>query len=270
MTPAPMWINGRIVSSGDSTILTNDHGLLIGDGTFDTLAVRDGSPRFLARHLRRLRSGIDRLGIGPTPNDAALREAIGQLIASTGVQDARVRITVTAGPGLSARVRGTTPTTIVTIDELGAAPTSVALGTVEWTRNERSPLAGIKSTSWSENAQILRWVRAHGFDEAVLFDTTGRLSECCAANLFLVVDGAIATPALSTGCLPGIIREVLVESGAAVEADLTGVHLERATEAFITSSTNEVVSVSRIDSRQLSIDGPFTSMARDAVAAASH
>ena len=155
---------------------------------------------------------------------------------------------------------------MITIEQAAPAPSSVALTRVDWIRNERSALRGIKSTSWSENAQILRSVRSQGFDEAVLCDSTGLLSECCAANLFLVIDGEIATPSLRSGCLPGIIREVLLDSGLASERDLAPEQLIVAEEIFISSSINEIVGVSRVHDRKLLVDGPATLRARAAVA----
>jgi branched-chain amino acid aminotransferase len=155
---------------------------------------------------------------------------------------------------------------IISIEEAAAPPDSMTLTQVEWIRNERSPLTGIKSTSWSENAQILRSVRAQGFDEAVLCDSTGLLSECCAANLFLVIDGRIMTPSWRSGCLPGIIREVLLESGDATECNLPPDQLLLAEEIFITSSINEIVGVSRVGDHHLLVDGPGTQQARAALA----
>ena len=109
-------------------------------------------------------------------------------------------------------------------------------------------------------------MRSQGFDEAVLCDSTGLLSECCAANLFLVIAGEITTPSLRSGCLPGIIREFLLDSGLASERDLAPELLNLAEEIFISSSINEIVGVSRVDDRLLPVDGPATLRARVAVA----
>jgi branched-chain amino acid aminotransferase len=266
MTEPLIWINGQILRKIDAVVAAQDHGLLIGDGVFDTLSVREGVLQFPDRHFRRLRHGIDRLGIEPTPTADTLRSAIDGLIETSGITRGRVRITVTPGVGGMGRSRGSAPTTIITIEPAAPVPVSVTLTRVDWIRNERSPLTGIKSTSWSENAQILRSVRSQGFDEAVLCDSTGLLSECCAANLFLVIGGEIITPSVRSGCLPGIIREVLLDSGLANERDLAPELLTVAEEIFISSSINEIVGVSGVDDRQLLVDGPATLRARAAVA----
>lgn len=257
-----MWVNGELVDSSFPAISAHDHGLLLGDGVFDTLIVRDGTPVFLERHLRRLRAGINRLAITPTPTDSEITAGIHQLIDVNNFENARVRITVTPGPGASPRERGARPLTLIALSPLAEAPASVSLCTVEWTRNERSPLAGIKSTSWGDNALILRHAQQLGFNNAVLCDTTGRLSECTTSNLFLVIDQRIVTPSLDSGCLPGILREVLLEAELATEGDLTPAELDRASEAFITSSTTGIVPVHRVDSRDYAVNGPLTTFAR--------
>jgi branched-chain amino acid aminotransferase len=266
MTEPSIWINGELLLASTSGITANDHGFLLGDGVFDTLIIRNEKPIFLDRHLCRLRNGIDRLQIKGAPTDSELSTALSQLIAANNAADARLRITVTPGPGPSPRQRGTQPLTVITTSPLPDAPSSASLCTVEWTRNERSHLAGIKSTSWGENAAILRYATAKGFDNAILCDSTGRLSECTTSNLFLVIDDCIVTPSLVSGCLPGIIREVLLEENVASERDLFPSDFERATEAFITSSTTGVVPVQRIDDRAFPTDGQFTATAREAIA----
>lgn len=274
MTPSELpllWIDGEIHGPSAAGVSALDHGLLLGDGVFDTIAVRGGQPVFLERHLRRLRRGIDRLAIDRTPSDTELVSGVEELVNEAGLAEARIRITVTPGPGPgpSPRDRGEHPLTVISIDALHRVPTSVSLCTVGWIRNERSPLAGIKSTSWGDNASILRFARAGGHDNAILCDSVGRLSECTTSNLFLVVDQVVLTPSLGSGCLPGIIREVLLESGIATEADLRPEDLDRATEVFVTSSTTGVVPVRRIDARDFTIVGPLTGRAGRAVEEAS-
>jgi len=266
MTEPSIWINGELLLASTPGIPANDHGFLLGDGVFDTLIIRDEKPIFLDRHLRRLRNGIDRLQIKGAPTDSELSTALSQLIAANNAADARLRITVTPGPGPSPRQRGTQPLTVITTSPLPDAPSSVSLCTVAWTRNERSPLAGIKSTSWGENAAILRHATTNSFDNAILCDSTGRLSECTTSNLFLVIDERIVTPSLASGCLPGIIREVLIEEKLAAEHDLFPSDFARATEAFITSSTTGVVPVQRIDDRTFPTNGLSTAAAHEAIA----
>ena len=260
-----IWVNGELLESAKPSLSANDHGFLLGDGIFETLIVRDRHAVFIDRHLRRLRTGIHRLLIANTPPDDQLTDAILLLLDANDLDDARVRITVTPGSGISALERGTQPLTVMTAVPLRTKPSSVSLCTVEWVRNERSPLAGLKSTSWGENASILRFARTNGFDNAILCDSTGRLSECTTSNLYLVIDQQIVTPTLNSGCLPGIIREVLLEKGIATERDLFPSDLAQATAVFITSSTTGVVPVHRVDQLRFADDSQQTAAANDAI-----
>ncbi|MEJ6738998.1 MAG: aminotransferase class IV [Actinomycetota bacterium] len=265
MSAQLIWVNGELLDSSAPSLSASDHGFLLGDGIFETLIARGRKPVFIDRHLRRLRTGIDRLLIGNTPPDDQLTSGIAQLLNANHLSDARVRITLTPGSGISALERGTQPLTVMTAVPLDAKPSSVSLCTVDWVRNERSPLAGLKSTSWGENASILRFARTKGFDNAILCDSTGRLSECTTANLFAVIDEKIFTPALNTGCLPGIIREVLLEKGIATERDLFPADLAQATEIFITSTITGGGPVHRVDQLQFANDSQQTAAANDVI-----
>jgi branched-chain amino acid aminotransferase len=265
MTAQSMWLNGELIDDSSPAVFANDHGFLLGDGVFDTLAIHDGAPVFLDRHLRRLRNGVDRLLIANAPTDEELSSALSQLIEVNGIDDARARITITPGPGSSPRDRGAQPLTVISTSPLHKAPSSVSLCTVQWTRNERSPLAGVKSTSWGENATILRFATTNGFDNAILCDSTGRLSECTTSNVFLVIGEQIVTPSLDSGCLPGIIREVLIDEQFVSEQDLVPSDLALATEVFITSSTTGIVPVHCVDERSYATHGPLTAAAMDLI-----
>jgi len=107
--------------------------------------------------------------------------------------------------------------------------------------NEHGALSGVKSTSYAENILAYRHAASAGADEAVLLNTSGNLCECSMSNIFLVKKGEVLTPALSSGCLPGVTRASL--SFLCPEADitfkqcdLTEEDLFSADEIFITST----------------------------------
>lgn len=241
-----IWFDGRILPADTPVATALDHGLLLGDGVFEVLVVRGRRPVMLERHLRRLRRGLDRLGISGTPDDSSIGDAIDALVVAADLDEARVRITISPGPGPGPRQRGDAPLCVIAIDHLTAPPTSTTLTIAPWPRNERSPLAGIKASAWSENALALRHAAAHGFGNALFLDTTGRLSECASSNIFLVFVDEILTPTLASGCLAGTARELLLETGAVRECDLFPADLERADAVFTTSATG-LVPVVRID-----------------------
>ena len=257
------WVGDGLVDAEHAVVSVLDHGLTVGDGVFETILVRGGGPFALSLHLARLRRSLAGLGI-PGPPDALVREAVGAVVAGSGVPTdfARLRITVTSGAGPFGSDRGdAAPTLVVTMTAASPWPPTTSLATVPWTRNERSATAGLKTTSYAENAIALAHAKRLGASEAVLADTLGRLSECTGSNVFVVVDGVVLTPSLDTGCLAGVTRELVLRWGTAV-ADIREAHLpldvlSSADEVFITSSTRDVHPVVRVDDRAIEA-GPVT------------
>jgi branched-chain amino acid aminotransferase len=128
--------------------------------------------------------------------------------------------------------------------------------TLPWPRNERSPLAGVKSTSYAENALALAEARRHGADEAVFFNTAGRLCEGSGSNVFVVQEGILVTPPLEDGCLAGVTRSLVLELARdlglpARESPVTMGTWTNLSEAFLTSTTRDIQPVGRIDDRDL-------------------
>ena len=257
------WVNDALVDAEQATVSVLDHGVTVGDGVFETVLVRDGRAFALTRHLDRLRRSLAGLGIdGPT--EAGVRAAVDAVISGSGVGTdfSRQRITVTSGVGPFGSDRGEAePTLIVTLATAAPWPATTSLATVPWVRNERSAIAGLKTTSYAENAIALADAKRRGASEAVMADTQGRLSECTGSNVFVVVGGDVLTPSLASGCLQGVTRDLVLEWGAEVasvtEAELPFDVLFSADEVFITSSTRDVHPVTRIDEREMHA-GPIT------------
>ncbi len=262
------WLShaGGLVDASEARVSVLDHGFTVADGVFETLKVADGAAFALSRHVDRLMRSAGAMGL-PAPDRAqvvsAVRETVeanAPLLGALG----RLRITYTAGDAPLGSDRGEAgPTLVVAVSAMHPWPESAAVITVPWPRNERSPLAGVKSTSYAENVLALARAHDHGAGEALLPDTQGRLCEGTGSNVFLVLDGRLLTPSLATGCLPGITRELVLEWSDAVEDDVPLAALEAAEEVFITSSTRDVQPVHRVDSRSLAAPGPVTAEVRD-------
>lgn len=212
MTQTVIWTDGRLVTPGEGVISAIDHGITVGDGVFETCAVFDGQAFALTRHLKRLARSAAGLGIAE-PDEQRIREGVAAVLAA-GPDAGRLRITVTDGAGPLASGRSDGPQTVVvaagpaTIRPEGRAVRS------PWTRNERSAVAGLKTTSYAENVVALADAAAKGGDEAVLANTRGELCEGTGSNVFVERHGELVTPPLSAGCLAGITRELLLEWGA--------------------------------------------------------
>jgi branched-chain amino acid aminotransferase len=260
-----VWINGEIVSYDDASVSVFDHGLLVGDGVFETFRVIDGEPFAITRHMQRLAASAATVGIEP-PSSQVLTAAIAELIAHSGLSQARLRLTVTSGPGPLGSARGSGPATaVLAISPNGGWPEAAAVSVVPWPRNERGALAGVKSTSYAENAVALARAHAAGASEAIFANTVGNLCEGTGSNIFVGIGGRLVTPPLSAGCLAGVTRALLLETKHAVEEDLPIETLSRADEAFLTSSTRNVHPISEVDGIALpSCPGPLSRAAGEA------
>ena len=235
-----VWINGTVCDAEDARVSPFDHGLLTGDGVFETLKVYDGRPFAARRHLDRLAVSAGGMGL-PVPDAATLRDAMAAVIAGNGLGSGRIRITLTGGVSpLGSDRGGDGPLVVVAGGPLSDWPPTTDVVVVPWPRNERGALAGLKTTSYGENVVALARAKAHGAGEAIFANTVGSLCEGTGSNVFLVLDGELITPPLSSGCLAGVTRALVLEVTDAVERDVPVGALAEAEEAFLSSTTREV------------------------------
>ena len=266
MTEPPIWLNGSLVAADDASIPALDHGVTVGDGVFETMRIYDGVAFALRRHLERLERSATGLGLA-LPARSLLRRAVEEVVTASTLRDGRVRLTITAGPGpLGSGRTGGDATVIAAVAPLEPAAPTTAVVTVPWVRNERSPLAGLKTTSYAENVVALARAKEAGASEALFANTVGELCEGTGTNVFLVLDGRLVTPPLSSGCLAGVTRELVLEVVEAEERSVPFEALADAEEVFLTSSTREVQAVTKVDDRALAA-GPITAAAAEAFTA---
>jgi branched-chain amino acid aminotransferase len=263
-----VWLNGSLVPAGDATVSIFDHGLTVGDGVFETLKAIDGRPFAVRRHLERLHRSAEGLDLRIPFDDEQLRGAMTEVLASGGFAQARVRITVTGGIAPLGSERGERgATVVVAAGELEAADPTTAVCVVPWPRNERGAMAGIKTTSYAENVRALAHAKQRGCTEALFENTVGNLCEGTGSNVFVGIGGRLLTPPLSSGCLAGVTRDLLLEVTDAIEEDVSMDAFRRADEVFVTSTGRDVQPVHRVDDRAVPAPGPLTRAAADAFAA---
>ncbi len=257
-----VWIDGALVAVADARISPFDHGLLVGDGVFETIRVYGGEPFAWTRHLDRLAHSASGLGL-PVPSGDSLRAAACDVLSANGHDEARLRITVTGGVAPLGSERGTAGTTVVVASSpLRAWPDSVRVVVVPWVRNDRGATAGLKTTSYAENVRALAYAHERDASEAIFANTRDELCEATGSNVFVVRDGVVATPPGSSGCLLGVTRALVLElaDAAGIAIDETPLPLDAlrdADEAFLTSTTREVQPISHVDDRVVpSVPGP--------------
>lgn len=262
------WLNGQVLQSPDEpSISALDHGMIVGDGVFETVKIEGGEPFALTRHLDRLVRSAEGLGIGK-PDVGAVREGIAATMEGQDLPFGRIRVTVTSGPGPLGSPRGSAGLTHVVITEPCERPPSVsAIATVPWPRNERGALVGLKTTSYAENALMVEYALAHGASEAVMPNTAGMLCEGTGSSIFYVVGEQLITPTLEAGPLAGVTRALILEWCAGeldvVERDAPIDVLQTADEVILVGTTRDVQGISHVDGRELAAPGPVTRKAQE-------
>ncbi|MFJ7268347.1 aminotransferase class IV [Streptomyces sp. NPDC099050] len=257
-----IWLDGALRDADESKVSVFDHGLTVGDGVFETLKAEHGTTFALTRHLDRLTRSARGLGL-PDPDLDEVRRACAAVLEANPLPLGRLRVTYTGGVSPLGSDRGEAgPTLIVALAGATRRPDTTAVVTVPWVRNERSAVAGLKTTSYAENVVALAAAHRAGASEALFANTVGRLCEGTGSNVFVVLDGQLHTPPVVSGCLGGITRALVAEWCGAKETDLPFEALEQAEEVFLTSSLRDVQAVVRIDGRELgSAPGPVTAEA---------
>lgn len=210
---AVVWVDGALKAADEPIVSAQNHGLTVGDGVFETLAVRGGEAFALTRHLVRLQYSMDRMGMSDI-DMGAVRDGVAAVMEASPGSVERIRITVISGPGPMSSVRGTASPNIIIWGGPSTIPAECRAVRAPWKRNERSAIAGVKSTSYAENVVMANYAANRDADEALMSNTFGYLCEGTGTNVLIEKGGEILTPPLSSGCLAGITRGLALEWGA--------------------------------------------------------
>jgi branched-chain amino acid aminotransferase len=248
-----VWLNGRRYDDPQqATVAGVDHGLVVGDGVFETLKVTERGAFAVRRHLARLNRSAAALAL-PEPDHGQIREGIDAVLDGRDFPRGKLRITYTGGRGpLGSEAAYGPPTLIIMLAPADAAPRLTSIVTAPWTRNEHGALAGVKSTSYAENVRGLRHAANCGASEAIFLNTAGHICEGTGTNIFMVFGDKVITPPLSSGPLAGVTRELIMEWSAVEQQDLTLDEAMLADEVFLTSSMRDVQGVERWGDRPFS------------------
>ena len=248
MSDAPkVWINGELLPADEVRVSPFDLGLTVGLGVFETMVAYQGKVFAYDLHHRRLEASAEVLGIA-VPEQELIEKAMNEVIGQQDIQAGRLRVRVSLSGGNNALQGGDQQGNLM----VSAVTIPVAhdrdlakLVQVPFTINEHAATSGLKSASYADHVLAYRYALKRGGDEALMLNTRGEVCEAAMSNLFVVKDGVVKTPALSSGCLAGVTRELIIrqclEHNLPVqECDLVLEDVHAADELFLTSSVREL------------------------------
>lgn len=265
MNQALVNINGQISDSASAKISVFDRGFLYGDSIYEVIRTYRGKFFAMDEHLDRLEksAGLLHMNISQS-KDELENECERTLAAFRSVhpdREAYCRIIVTRGVGKIGFSRSCveTPTQVIVIVQPIESPSletrekGIALKIVDRLRNDRRALdPAMKSGNYLNSVLAYLEAQDEGFDDAILCDSTGHVTEGTTFNLFYVKNGELATSPLDIGILDGITRRAVIQIARdlkipVIETRFSKEHLYEADEVFITGSVKEVLAVTRLD-----------------------
>jgi D-alanine transaminase len=262
------YVNGRYLPHGAATVHVEDRGYQFSDGVYEVCEVRGGSIIDQRRHLARLKRSLHELRIEMPMSEAALAIVMRECMRRNRVRDGLIYLQITRGVARRDHgfpPPGTRPSVVVTahgMDVAGSERTAadgIAVITVPDNRWQR---VDIKSISLLPNVLAKQAARENGAKEAWFVDRAGHVTEGSSSNAWIVTRGGkVVTRPADNGILRGITRTVLIDVIRAQglefeERPFTVEEAYGAREAFLTSASQIVMPVVRIDDRPVGNGAP--------------
>ena len=249
--------NDRVQEATELSLSPGQVGLLSGWGVFSTLRVADGVLFAWERHWARIARDAKALHV-PLPEDPErVRTNLLELLDANGAHNCTLRLVIVRNGGgmWAGPSNGRVSDVIALTADSKEWGEGVKLAYQAAARYAAGQFAGAKIISWAMNLTWLESAQTRGFDEVILLNERGEVAECTSANIFIADGNQVWTPPLSSGCLPGITREVLLSEvrvpGIRIgEKALMPTDLERADEVFITSTTRDLLPVVQVEDKK--------------------
>jgi branched-chain amino acid aminotransferase group I len=253
-----VYLNGSLVPRSMARISVFDHGFLYGYGLFETMRAYNGKIFLLERHIKRLSGSAEVIGLGQKLAGIDLGKACRDTLEANKLREARVRLTVTNGESdaLPWIDTGGKPTVVVTARPY--TPFSAEkygegfrVGIASVRRCRQSVVASMKSVNYLASVMARMEAAVRGLDEALILNDDGYIAEGGGCNVFFVRDSRLVTPALNSGILPGVTREVVMELAASLGIETSqgtvgiGV-IRKCDEAFVTNAVIEIMPVTEV------------------------
>ncbi len=260
-----VYLNDKIVDSDQAMISAMDAGFLYGAGLFETMRCHNGVVFSLQDHLDRLFFSSAKLGINISHDKQGLSHAIDEVLTANGLNEARIRLTVSTGvvAGDSQEVQSTV---LIAATELQDYPDvyyqkGIQVILCPHRQNPSDPLTGHKTTSCFSRMTAIKQAHQKKAAEALWFTTDGRLAEGCISNCFLVKNEKILTPPIETRILPGVAREnvckiAIRDKIELIERPLIIDDLLASDEVFLTNVIMKVIPVIGIEKHTVGTGSP--------------
>jgi aminodeoxychorismate lyase len=257
-----VFLNGQFVPEKQAVVSAFDRGFLYGDGLFETLRVVNGVPFRWRQHLERLQRGAEVLKIALPFGPAALSNFAARLLKKNRLKDALLRVHLSRGRGLrgySPR-RAERPTVVMSLHEPPKLhrrpPLRWRLITSSIRLLANDPLAQFKTCNRLPHILARAEAERAGADEALLLNNNGLVAEASTSNVFCIQQGAVCTPPLPSGILPGVTRAVILELCQSLglrsrESRMTPRQIFKADGVFLSLSSLGVVETIALDGRRI-------------------
>jgi len=231
--------------------------LLTGDGVFETMIAYNSVPFAFTRHYNRLKKSASAFGL-KVPEFELLRDACIEVLKKNNSFPSRLRITITGGPSPLGSEKGNAEENIIIASSLAPTqPETSRVITVSYPRNQYGALAGLKTTSYGENVIALADAHSKGAREAIFGNVSGDLCEGTGSNIFVLHSQKLITPPISSGCLAGVTRSLVIEicnklDIPVFEENIKLDLLESVEFAFLTSTLREIQAIDSVNGTSLS------------------
>lgn len=251
-----IWLDGKLIEAKPSLLESLAPGVLKAKGVFETMRAREGKIPLLAAHLKRMSRGLKVLKLAPPVPVSRIREHITRLLEVNRLQNARVRVMVWHKGG-----RRHCAIICEPFQAPGARQYSKGFKAMLTGGHRRQTPVPVKSLDYKIFRESLRKARAAGFDEALLLNHKGELVEGSRTNIFLVKDNCLLTPPVASGCLPGVMRQMVLDRARrlkirCVAKPLQGRDLLEADEAFVTNALLGTMPLTRLGSKPIGAGKP--------------
>ncbi len=254
--------NSEIREASEPVLRAGQVGLLSGWGVFSTMKVAGGVLFAYERHWARMERDAAAFHVTLPGSRDDVHERLLSLVTANQAFNSTMRVVCVRNTG--GMWQGPSGGHVTDLIALTAGSKNwgegVKLCYTPQARHSQCNFAGTKVLSWGMNLTWLENAQARGCDETILLNERGEVSECTSANIFIARCAEVLTPPLSSGCLPGITREILVSEirvpGYTIrEQTLTPADLETADDVFITSTTRDLLPVLEIEGRKIAPRG---------------